>query len=70
MIERLNAAKQVYEKGYEVRLRIDPMVPVENWQIHYTNLVDSIFGMLKPLRVNRTVYSNALWSVRIHLYQD
>jgi spore photoproduct lyase len=49
--ERLYAAQQVYKQGYEVRLRIDPMVPVENWKLHYADLVEKIFEMLTPSRV-------------------
>jgi spore photoproduct lyase len=48
MIQRLDAAKQVYDLGYEVRLRIDPMVPVENWKEAYGELVDEIYKRLKP----------------------
>lgn len=43
--ERLTAAQEVYEQGYEVRLRIDPMVPVEHWKEWYQGLVDAVFGI-------------------------
>lgn len=46
--DRLNAAKQVFDAGYEVRLRIDPMVSVDNWQMHYTELFKMISARLKP----------------------
>lgn len=49
--DRLQAAKQVSEAGYEVRLRIDPMVPVDNWKQHYGNLLDRMFELFKPTRV-------------------
>jgi len=49
--DRLEAARQVSEMGYEVRLRIDPMVPVMNWSTHYKNLVRDIADRLKPSRV-------------------
>lgn len=49
--ERLAAAKQVYDAGYEVRLRIDPMVAIDGWQEEYAGLVSKIFGMMKPTRV-------------------
>jgi spore photoproduct lyase len=48
---RLDAAQKVYDAGYEVRLRIDPMVPVVDWQKHYGHLVDMIYERLKPSRV-------------------
>jgi spore photoproduct lyase len=47
-LERLEAAKKVFDAGYEVRLRIDPMVAVENWREIYENLVDEIYKRLKP----------------------
>ena len=40
--KRLEAARKVSEWGYTVRLRIDPMVPVEDWQTGYRELVDNI----------------------------
>lgn len=50
-IDRIKAAKKVYDIGYETRVRIDPMVPIENYQKHYARLVDDIFSNLKPARV-------------------
>lgn len=47
-IERLEAAKQVSEAGYEVRLRIDPMIPIENWKEAYSSVVEEIYSRLKP----------------------
>jgi three-Cys-motif partner protein len=42
VLSRIEAAKRVYQVGYEVRVRIDPMVPIEAWQEHYLQL----FGMV------------------------
>jgi len=50
-ISRLDAAKEVYEAGYEVRLRIDPIVPVLDYQAKYQKLVDEIFNRLSPERI-------------------
>jgi spore photoproduct lyase len=47
-VERLEAAKLVYDAGYEVRLRIDPMVPLDNWREIYGGWVDEIYRKLKP----------------------
>ena len=41
--KRLEAARKLQEKGFELRLRIDPMVPVENWREHYKQLLIDIF---------------------------
>lgn len=49
---RIEAAKRLVESGYEVRIRIDPIFPVENWQSYYENLVYSILSIL-PKDPNR-----------------
>ncbi len=50
---RLEAAKKLQEAGYEVRLRIDPIIPVKDWPILYSELIDEIFKKfdLKPERI-------------------
>ena len=48
---RVMAAKAVSEAGYETRIRIDPMVPVPNWEKEYTGLIDNIFTNLRPNRI-------------------
>lgn len=49
--KRIKAASELAEAGYEVRLRIDPMVPIAGWDQHYSNLVDQIFRNLIPSRI-------------------
>lgn len=49
--DRIEAAKKVYETGYETRVRIDPMVPIIDWQTHYKDLVDEIFDNFVPERI-------------------
>ena len=41
--KRLEAARKIQDAGLELRLRIDPMVPIKNWSYHYNQLVDLIF---------------------------
>ncbi len=50
---RLKAAKKLQDKGFEVRLRIDPMVPIDNWMEHYKQLLVDIFEKynLLPSRI-------------------
>jgi len=48
---RIEAARKLYEHGYEVRIRIDPMVPVEKWDRHYQSLIDIIFNNFLPERI-------------------
>jgi len=50
-MNRLDAAKKVADKGYAVRLRIDPMVPVEGWKDDYKQLVEAIFDRFRPERI-------------------
>jgi spore photoproduct lyase len=50
--QRINAAKQLMQAGFEVRLRIDPIFPIENWERHYEDLLYSIFSTL-PSDPNR-----------------
>jgi spore photoproduct lyase len=49
--KRVEAAAKVYEAGYEVRLRIDPMVPINNWRKHYSELLDRVFDRFTPERI-------------------
>ena len=48
---RIEAGRKLSETGYEVRIRIDPMVPVENWISHYKRLIDHIFNNFTPSRI-------------------
>jgi spore photoproduct lyase len=50
--QRIDAIKKLLESGYEVRIRIDPVFPIENWEKHYEDLVYSIFSEL-PSDPNR-----------------
>lgn len=49
--ERITAAKKVIEAGYETRIRIDPMIPIPNWEKHYIKLIDEIFDKIEPERI-------------------
>lgn len=44
--KRIDAAKIALEIGDEVRVRIDPIFPIENWQKHYENLVYLLLSKL------------------------
>lgn len=48
---RIEAGKKLSQAGYEVRVRIDPMVPIEDWQIHYIRLIEQIFASFIPTRI-------------------
>ncbi len=49
--KRIEAARKVSEAGYETRIRIDPMMPIKNWERHYANLIDDMFDKFKPERI-------------------
>jgi len=51
VLKRIEAARKVFEAGYEVRIRIDPMVPIENWRKYYLELLDIIFDNFTPERI-------------------
>ena len=51
VVRRIEAAQKLSEAGYEVRIRVDPMVPVPDWEKHYTNLVKQIFARFTPTRI-------------------
>lgn len=48
---RIAAGQKLSRAGYEVRIRIDPMVPVQDWERHYDMLVDKIFNNFIPSRI-------------------
>lgn len=45
---RLNAAAEVQQKGYRVRIRLDPIVPIKGWQDAYAETVRQIFEKVSP----------------------
>jgi len=48
---RLAAAARLAGAGYEVRLRIDPIVPVTRWKQRYRGLLQRIFDTFRPKRI-------------------
>jgi len=61
---RLSAAAKVQKAGYEVRLRIDPIIFYSTWEKDYIALVDKIFECVQPARITIGEYrpSNGLAS--------
>lgn len=49
--ERIRAASMVSSKGYEVRVRIDPMFPVPDWKQQYEDLIFRIISEFEPHRI-------------------
>jgi len=48
---RIEAGRKLIEAGYEVRVRIDPMVPVTEWEKLYVELVEQLFSSFIPSRI-------------------
>ncbi len=48
---RLNAARKLSEAGYKIRIRLDPIVPIEGWEKEYKAIIDAIFRNVKPERI-------------------
>jgi len=48
---RLNAAYRVQQAGYPVRIRLDPIVPFDGWEVAYSETIDRIFQKVIPERI-------------------
>lgn len=46
--KRIKSAKKLYDEGYAVRVRIDPLIPIKGWKIKYLELIDYLFDNLTP----------------------
>ena len=51
VLDRIKAAQRLCKAGYEIRIRIDPMVPVDNWEKFYQELIDNVFSRFRPERI-------------------
>ena len=49
--DRIEAAAKIYKAGYETRIRIDPIIPILDWELHYKELIDQIFRKFAPERI-------------------
>ena len=49
--DRIKAANLAWEEGYDTRIRIDPIFPIENWKEHYNKLIEDIISSLHPNRI-------------------
>jgi spore photoproduct lyase len=47
----LKAARKLAEAGYKIRIRLDPIVPIEGWEKEYKAIIDAIFRNVKPERI-------------------
>ena len=49
--DRIEAATLVWEAGYDVRVRIDPIFPVNKWRQGYANLLNELLESFFPNRI-------------------
>jgi spore photoproduct lyase len=49
--QRLEAACKVQQAGYPLRIRLDPIVPIDGWQDAYADTIDRIFKRISPERI-------------------
>ncbi len=49
--QRLEAAYKVQQKGYPLRIRLDPIVPFDGWEEAYGDTVKRIFERISPERI-------------------
>ena len=49
--ERIKAASMVSASGYDVRVRIDPIFPVDDWRQQYEDLAFRIISEFEPSRI-------------------
>ena len=45
---RLNAARKVQEAEYRIRIRLDPIVPIPEWEKAYADTIRTIFETVNP----------------------
>lgn len=50
-ISRIEAASRLSASGYDVRVRIDPIFPIDKWKNHYEDIVFSMFAKFEPNRI-------------------
>ncbi|MDO8141836.1 MAG: hypothetical protein Q6358_10095 [Candidatus Brocadiales bacterium] len=53
---RLTAARKLQDHGYEIRLRIDPIILYSTWERDYPELIEKIFNYIKPERITMGEY--------------
>lgn len=49
--KRIEAANQLSEAGYEIRVRIDPIFPIDGWKECYGELIDALLSRVRPNRI-------------------
>ena len=48
---RLKAARKLHDAGYKIRIRLDPIVPIQGWEREYKAVIDEVFRYVRPERI-------------------
>jgi spore photoproduct lyase len=51
LARRLDAARRCQDAGYAIRFLLMPILPVDDWEAHYAELVEQIFATALPQRI-------------------
>jgi spore photoproduct lyase len=49
--KRIEAARLVQEAGYDVRIRFDPIIPIQDWKMHYQDIIYRVIEQVTPSRI-------------------
>lgn len=49
--ERIKAASMASEMGYEVRIRVDPIFPIDGWKKCYEDIIYKILSAFRPKKI-------------------
>lgn len=49
---RIKAISKLIDKGWNIRICIDPIIYVENWQAHYKNCIETLFNNINPHKIH------------------
>jgi DNA repair photolyase len=45
------AAKEVHEIGYDTRIRVDPIFPINSWETQYEEVLNDLLSRFEPTRI-------------------
>jgi len=69
---RLTAARRVQQAGYPLRLRLDPIVPVDGWKRAYCETVKMIFNEVQPERmtIGTLRFEDSFYKMRHKIFES
>jgi len=69
---RLQAAQKVQEAEYKVRIRLDPVVPISEWETGYANTIRRIFENVNPetMTIGTLRFEEGFYKMRNTFFQS